>query len=76
MISIDKDKRKNEAPIITNSYKKKQTIVTIIMASSLLTYEKHNWRVSKAMFLRETLREIKYALFLVDEEEVPGEDFN
>lgn len=28
------------------------------------------------MFLRETLREIKYALFLVDEEEVPGEDFN
>lgn len=46
------------------------------MASSLLTYEKRNWRVSKAMFLRETLREIKYALFLVDEEEVPGEDFN
>ena len=67
----DKDRRKNEPIVNTNSYEKNCDNNRDFEFIDLP--RKRKWRVNKATLLREALKEIKDASFLVDDEEVLDE---
>ena len=67
----DKDRRKNEPTLNTNSYEKQANNCYNNHDLEFIDLpRKHKWRENKATLLRETLKEIIDVLFLVDDEGV------
>ena len=70
----DKDRRKNEPTLNTNSYEEEANNCDNNHDFEFIDLpRKCKWRVNKATPLRETLKEIKDASFLIDDKEVLDE---